>query len=347
MEQRNRGIVFGFAAAVSFGVSAPLAKRLLDDITPQLLAGLLYLGAFVALAAALPSRGTRNEAPLRRADLPRVAALVATGGIAAPVLLLAGLERVSGATGSLLLNLEGPLTLLLAVALFREHLGRLLALGALAIFGGAALLSWNGSVGAGGVSGIALIAGACALWAVDNNITQTLTVRDPFAIVTVKAGVAALVNVVIAIVLGAHRPAAGLLAAALALGAVSYGVSVLLDAYALRALGAAREAAIFATAPFVGALVAVPVLGDGLGRQELLAGAVMAAGVAFMLTEDHAHEHTHELLVHEHVHTHDAHHRHVHPDGVAATEPHAHPHRHTRLVHSHAHVSDLHHRHGH
>jgi drug/metabolite transporter (DMT)-like permease len=347
MERLRRGYVYGLVAAISFGISAPIAKRLLDDVSPQLLAGLLYLGAFLALGALLPSRRHGPEAHLRRADVPRIAGLIATGGVVAPVLLLAGLERVSGATGSLLLNLEGPFTLLLAVVVFREHLGRHPAVGAAAIFVGAAILSWAGPTSSRDVMGAACIAAACALWAIDNNLTQTLTVRDPFVVVTVKAGASAAVNITIAITLGSARPPPGTLLTVLALGAVSYGASVVLDAYALRALGAAREAAVFATAPFVGALVAVTLFGETLNAREIAAGVLMAIGVALILTERHEHIHVHEPTLHEHVHVHDEHHQHDHDPGVETSEPHAHLHEHHQLEHSHRHVSDVHHRHDH
>jgi drug/metabolite transporter (DMT)-like permease len=339
-------MAYGLLAALLFGASTPFAKRLLDDVSPQLLAGLLYLGAFAALAATIPFRRNSPEARLRRADAPRLAALTGAGGVLAPVLLLVGLERVSGTTASLLLNLEGPLTLLLGLVVFREHLGRRPAIGAAAVFGGALVLTIDPVGGSSDLFGAACIAAACALWAVDNNLTQSLTTRDPFAIVTVKVGVAAAVNLGIALLRGVELPSAALLGSALILGALSYGVSVVLDAYALRLLGAAREAAIFATAPFAGALLAVPVLSESFGARDLVAGAAMALGVGLMLGERHDHRHVHEPLEHDHVHVHDAHHRHDHPPGTEA-EPHAHMHRHERLEHAHPHVSDVHHRHSH
>lgn len=85
MPATHRGVLLGLAAAVSFGISAPLAKRLLDDVGPQMLAGLLYLGAFVALSV-VPS-GSGTEARLRRSDVPRSGAMITAGGIVAPVLL--------------------------------------------------------------------------------------------------------------------------------------------------------------------------------------------------------------------------------------------------------------------
>jgi drug/metabolite transporter (DMT)-like permease len=341
----RRGILLGLAAAVSFGISAPLAKRLLDDVGPLMLAGLLYLGAFVALSA-VPSRAG-TEARLRRSDLPRLTAMILAGGVVAPVLLLLGLERVSGIAGSLLLNLEGPLTILVGVAVFREHLSRPAAAGALVVFAGATTLG----VGSGGAEadwiGIALVAAACASWALDNNLTQSLTVRDPRAVVRVKAGVAGAFNVSLALLVGEGFPSAAIVVGALALGAVSYGLSVYLDALALRALGAAREAAVFAVAPFAGALFAPVVLPESLTLQDVAAGALMAVGVALLLREHHEHRHRHEPLEHDHVHTHDAHHRHGHPAGIDPGEPHAHPHLHDEIEHSHPHVSDVHHRHSH
>jgi hypothetical protein len=133
---------------------------------------------------------------------------------------------------------------------------------------------------------------------------------------------------------------------ALGVGALSYGASIVLDAYALRLLGAAREAAYFATAPFFGALLAIPLDGDRFDGRTLAAMGLMAAGAALLGRERHSHMHTHEAIEHEHMHVHDAHHRHAHPDGDAR-EPHSHPHQHAPLTHDHPHVPDAHHRHRH
>jgi drug/metabolite transporter (DMT)-like permease len=272
---------------------------------------------------------------------------VVCGGILAPVLLLVGLERVNGSAGSLLLNLEGPFTLVIGLVIFKEHLGHRAMFGAAGVFAGGALLSLGGSGGSVDVVGALCIAGACLLWGIDNNLTQALTVRDPLAIVAVKTGSAAMVNVVLGLALGASMPSIAIVLAALGLGAVSYGGSILLDAYALRMLGAARESVIFATAPFIGVAVALPVLSETLSSVDVAAGAVMIVGIALMLGEHHAHAHAHEVLVHEHLHMHDDHHQHQHEPDVVGTEPHSHEHRHDPLVHVHPHVSDVHHRHPH
>src|SRR5437762_357652 len=116
----RRGALFGLLAAALFGMSAPLAKLLLGSVSPTLLAGLLYLGAALGLWALRVVIPSSSEAPLRRADMPKLIAVMLTGGMAGPVLMLLGLQRLSGITGSLLLNLEAPFTMLLAVLVFRD-----------------------------------------------------------------------------------------------------------------------------------------------------------------------------------------------------------------------------------
>jgi drug/metabolite transporter (DMT)-like permease len=343
-----RGAALGLAAAALFGVSAPLAKVLLGEVSPVLLAGLLYLGAAMGLGLHRVLSGPSKEASLGPGDVPKLAAVVLSGGILGPVLMLLGLARVTALTGSLLLNLEAPFTVLLAVVLFREHLGRYAATAIALIVSGAVVLKLEpGSLGAD-TAGVVLLAGACACWALDNNLTQRLSLKDPFAIVRVKTLVAGLANTALGLVVTAGAlPSWGFVLGALVLGSLSYGVSVVLDAFALRLIGAAREAAYFATAPFVGALASVLVLGDPLRWHDGLAMCVMALGVVFLLRERHSHLHAHEELFHEHLHEHDDHHQHEHQPGDPPGEPHSHPHRHAPLVHDHPHVPDAHHRHRH
>jgi len=337
----------GLLAAALFGVSAPISKRLLGDVSPQVLAGLLYLGAGLALTLYRAVRPATTEAPLVRADLPRLAAVVAAGGVAGPVLMLLGLQRTSAVTSSLLLNLEAPFTIALAVLVFREHLGRYAA-GAMAlILAGAAILRLQPGAHRADTPGVLLLAGACAAWALDNNLTQRLSLRDPFALVRVKTLAAGSFNLALGLLLAGRMPSLQITVAALALGSVSYGASVVLDAYALRLVGAAREAAYFATAPFLGALAAMLLTSERPGWAGGIAMAVMAAGVALLLRERHGHRHSHEALDHAHAHVHDEHHQHAHGPDDPASEPHAHAHHHAPLTHDHAHTPDAHHRHRH
>jgi drug/metabolite transporter (DMT)-like permease len=345
------GVPLALAAAALFGASTPLAKLLLGEMAPWLLAGLLYLGSGVGLACVAALRAATGvapaEAPLRRADLPWLGAAVIAGGVIAPVLLLLGLAQSAAAATALLLNLEGLFTLLIAWLAFREHVDRRIVLGAGAILGGAAVLSWQPGVGAGIGPGALAVAGACLFWAIDNNLTRRLAAADPLQIAAAKGLVAGSINLALALLQGAPWPAAGATLLAGVVGLGGFGVSLVLFVLALRNLGTARTTGYFSTAPFIGALLAVALLGEPLTATLLVGAALMAVGLWLHLAERHAHQHAHAPLSHEHRHVHDVHHRHGHRPLDPAGEPHTHAHEHTRLVHAHPHYPDLHHRHEH
>jgi drug/metabolite transporter (DMT)-like permease len=342
------GVPLAVGSAVLFGASTPFAKLLVGSINPQLLAGLLYLGAGIGLMIGQAVRSlfdVRNsEAPLPPADAPWMIAIVAFGGVIGPLFLMLGLARTSAASGSLLLNLEGLATMAIAWVGFRENVDRRLLLGAAAILAGAAALSWQGQ-GVHADGGGLLIAAACLAWGIDNNLTRRLSAADPVVIALIKGVAAGSVNLALALLLGARLPSIGATCAALIVGFCGVGLSLVLFVLALRHLGSARTGAYFSLAPFLGAVIAISLIHEPITPQLVVAGLLMAFGVWLHLTERHAHDHTHEAIEHEHAHVHDEHHRHDHEGKV--TEPHSHWHRHEPLRHRHPHYPDLHHRHEH
>jgi drug/metabolite transporter (DMT)-like permease len=350
----KRAWLEALAAAAAFGVSAPLAKRLAGEMSPLAGAALLYLGAGATLLVwgiAQRALGRPREAGIARRDLPVLAAMIACGGVLGPVLLLVGLARLEAQAGALLLNLEVILTALVAAAAFREHLGARGAAAVLAVALGAALLAARPGGGAAGPAstmwGALAVAGACAAWAVDNNLSRLLAARDPVSVGCWKALAAGAASLGLSFAAGAPPPAdPGSIAAALGVGALGFGVSLVAYLRAQRTLGAARTAALFATAPFVGAAAAVPLAGERPTLALAGAAALMALGAWLLASERHGHRHRHEPLAHEHLHVHDEHHLHAHAGGEGP-EPHSHPHAHEPIEHEHPHTPDLHHRHRH
>jgi drug/metabolite transporter (DMT)-like permease len=339
-------IAYALAAAALFGASTPLAKLLLGELPPLLLAGLLYLGSGVGLGAWIGLRRSRGS-PIPRADWPWLAGAILAGGVAGPALLMYGLARTDAGSASLLLNLEAVLTATIAWLVFRENVDRRVFLGMAAIVAGGVLLSWDQLPHAGGGAGPLLIAAACLAWAVDNNLTRRVSGGDAATLACLKGLVAGAVNLGLAFAAGAAVPGLSSIAAGAALGLAGYGVSLALFIVALRHLGTARTGAYFSVAPFFGAALAIGLLGEEPTAAFWIAAALMALGVWLHLTERHVHGHVHEPMEHTHEHVHDAHHQHEHAGAWDGREPHAHPHRHGRLVHSHPHYPDLHHRHDH
>lgn len=232
----------------------------------------------------------------------------------------------------------------IAWVVFRENVDRRLLVGAAAILAGAVVLSWTGEglrLDTGGL----LVAGACLAWGIDNNLTRKVSSADPVQITIAKGLVAGSVDVAIAFANGGVLPSIGMTAAAGVVGFLCVGVSLVLFILALRHLGSARTGAYFSLAPFIGAVLAIGLLGEAVAAELVAAAGLMAVGLWLHLSERHRHEHVHAEIEHDHPHSHDEHHDHDHDGPVTAR--HRHLHRHAPLVHRHVHYPDAHHRHDH
>ena len=340
-------------AAILFGASAPLSKLLLNFVEPIPLAGFLYLGSGIGALVFLGIQNWLNhghtvEARLTRREIPWLLGAIFAGGVAAPILLLIGLQKTPASTASLLLNFEAAGTTLIALLFFREAVDKriLWAVGLITL--ASILLSWNSSAWGFSLGALGILA-ACLLWGLDNNFTRQISAKDPLVIVALKGLGAGSFSLLLSRVLVKPLPGLSTILLAMLLGVVSYGLSIRLFILALRALGAARTSSLFATAPFVGTLLSLFLLHELPPFLFWLSIPVMLVGAWLMLSEQHVHSHVH--MPSEHIHSH------VHPDdhhdhGTVADPPlvngsHSHWHRHDRLEHTHLHTPDLHHRHDH
>ena len=341
---RSGPVLWCVIAAALFGASTPAAKALLGAVDPLPLAGLLYLGAALAV---LPLSLRGGSAARRRdpANLRRLGGAVLFGGVLGPALLLTGLALAPSASVSLWLNLETVATAALAWAIFRENVeGRVWVANGL-VLGAGVLLAAPGGFGLGPAAG--LVALACLCWGLDNNLTALIDGYTPEQSTLVKGLAAGAFNLALGAALGQRMPGLGTAALALLVGGLGYGLSIALYIRGAQHLGATRSQMIFASAPFLGVLVAWGALGEPGQAAQLGAAAVLVAALGLMLTAHHGHAHRHDAVVHTHPHRHDdEHHTHRHP-GLPDEAWHTHEHRHEPVAHDHPHQPDLHHRHAH
>jgi drug/metabolite transporter (DMT)-like permease len=342
----KRPILMAVLAAVLFGAATPASKLLLVGFTPFQLAGLLYLGAAIAVAPAAFRHG--GFALPRRSDRRnqiRLFGAVLFGGILGPVALLFGLRLAEAASVSLWLNLELAATAVLGVLVFQDHLSRRGWLGVAVAIAASALLAWG--PGAAGFASGALVLLACLCWGLDNHLTALIDGITPSQSTLWKGAVAGSVNLIIGASLAPIAIELQALAFALLVGALSYGASIVLYIRSAQAIGATRAQVLFASAPFFGVALSVIVLGERLSLMYALAALLFLAGITLLLIESHSHSHVHQAMAHEHSHRHDdGHHTHIHPDAPSSLR-HRHRHNHDPMHHQHPHWPDLHHRHRH
>lgn len=239
--EQRRGWLAGLLAAALFGSSAPLIGSFSRGPSPVLVAGLLYTGAaLVLLPLAVAEAPRSRHAPIQRQDLPLLGLITLLGGIAGPIALVKGLALLTPGASALLLNLEAVFTVLIAVGVGKEHLGRDGWTAAALTLTGALVLS-AGPLGGSQWQGVQWIALACLCWGIDNNLSQRLSLRNPLQISAAKALGAALPMLAVAHLQGHAIPFVWMSAALLGIGSLGYGVSIWLDMVALASLGAARK----------------------------------------------------------------------------------------------------------
>lgn len=343
----SSAILTALSAACLFGASTPFAKQLAGNMSPVLLAGLLFLGSGIGLGLAKIIKDKNWHSGLLKSEWLWLFGAIIFGGILAPVLLMIGLIRMNAATTSLLLNLESVFTAVLAWIFFKEHTNKRMILGMSLIVAGVILLSWSKQTLPGNWIGFIAISTACLCWAIDNNLTRKISSADSLFIASSKGLVAGIVNISLAFAIGVALPPWINISYALLIGFIGYGISLVLFVLALRGLGTARTAAYFSTAPFIGAAIAIVFFHESTSLLFWMAALLMGFGVWIHLTEYHDHVHTHEALFHNHFHVHNEHHQHQHDFPWDEKKPHSHPHQHEPLTHSHHHYPDIHHRHKH
>lgn len=345
MNRTDSAAVLGaLLAAFFFGISTPLSKPLTAHLNAFTLAGLLYLGAGLGLAVLEIFRERKPAPEGRKFNRRYIAGMVLFGGVLGPVFLMLAIKLAPAASVSIWLNMELVATALLGALLFRDHLHRLgWASVAVTVFAGL-LLSWGG--GAAGFAAGGLTALACLSWGFDNHFTALIDDLSPSQSTLIKGLAAGATNLLIGLALAGGLPPAAAAGKALAVGFVSYGLSITLYIASAQKLGAVRSQLIFSVSPLFGVLLSVLLLGEGLSGVQVASGLLLFGSVLLMLSEKHAHSHVHEPAEHTHEHSHsdlhhDAHHGGEHPG------PHSHFHAHDKAEHAHPHWPDLHHRHNH
>lgn len=305
-------MIMAMVGAVLFGASAPVSKIFLGVIDPVLMAALLYLGSGIGLSIfmlARPFLGMKPGEKLVKADIPWLAGAVLAGGVAAPIVLMFGLRATPASTASLLLNFECVGTTVLAVFLFREHVGKRtwVAVGLITL--SSMILSFQ-SGNLGFSAGALGILAACILWGLDNNFTRNISTRDPLVIAVIKGLVAGSFSLILALILGNRIPSLYIVVGAMLLGCVSYGLSVVLFIVSMRTLGAARTSAWFGIAPFAGAAISFLVFQNNPGVMFLISLPLMVLGALLLFGEEHGHVHmhVHGAIAHEHLHSETEHH---------------------------------------
>lgn len=340
-------VAIGLASGLLFGLATPASKFALSHLNGFQLAGLLYLGSAVAFLPHMLINGKKESRTLLRSgNAKRLLGIIVFGGVLGPVFLMLGLRTADSMSVSVWLNLELVATAAIGAVFFREQIGKLALAGIALTMAAACMVAFRER--ASGLASGAFILAACVCWGIDNQLTSITDGVTPRTTTFIKGLAGGTVNLAIGMSLAREGIPARYVAIALAIGIVSYGISIFLYVTSAQNLGATRSQVLFSTAPFWGILAAFVFLGEPLDPMTVASIFVLALGILLSVGSSHGHMHVHHRTVHVHAHRHDdGHHAHIHGEIIDAGQWHSHEHVHEEITHTHEHLPDMHHRHEH
>lgn len=340
-------ILTGLLSGSLFGVATPFSKLLLDGLNSFQLAGLLYLGAAVAMFPYIFRKNNNLMLLFHSGSRMKTIGIIFFGGFLGPLLLLFGLKTANAASVSIWLNMELVATAILGVMIFKDSLDRNTWLGVtLTVLAG---IVTSFGEGTGGVIPALLITAACVSWAIDNHLTALTDGASPQSVTFLKGLVAGSVNLTIGSLIASGPLKFGSVGPALLVGIFSYGFSIMLYVTSAQNLGAIRGQILFSTAPLWGVILSYLFYHESFQWVHVISIVLLALAVIVTYILKHTHFHTHVEMEHIHFHQHnDGHHHHEHEDkSIPPGKWHSHVHKHNPLAHEHPHFPDLHHRHEH
>jgi drug/metabolite transporter (DMT)-like permease len=272
-----------FASAL-FGSVFTLAKVPLTTVDPLALSAIVYTIAGLAL---IPFAKASFRLDTRR-DYYYLAIITVVGAVAAPVLLLYGLQQTNASDAAILANGEIVFTILLSAIFFGEKPHGRIGLFAviLVVIGlfiattdlkmSEMMLEFN--------AGNLMILGSMFMWAVDNNISRRLTSNvSPAKIAMVKSLSGGLVLLAIALALGKSGAIASiepsLWLIIVGMSVAGFGGALLLFLQGIKSIGTVKTMSVFSMTPIFGIVIAALALGESISVFQAIATGLIIAGI--------------------------------------------------------------------
>ncbi len=270
-----------------FGSVFTVAKVPLSTVDPLVLSAIVYTISGLAL---IPFAKASFRMDIKR-DYAWLAAVTLLGAVAAPALLLYGLQQTDASDASILTNGEVIFTIILSAAFFGERpKGRVGMFAIALVIAGLfiattdlklseTILQFN--------AGNLLILGSMFFWAVDNNLSRRLTTRvHPAKIAMIKSLMGGLVLFGIAIAAGKWNDFTtihtDLWLIIVPMSISGFGGALLLFLQGIKRIGTVKTMSIFSLTPIFGIVIAALVLGESITVLQGVATAIIIGGILIL-----------------------------------------------------------------
>ena len=280
--------IYALLAALFYGLSIPVSKVILGELSPYFLSSLVYLGAGfgVMLIKQLFKLNSKKEVSKKwnKHDLPYIIGMIVLD-IIAPIVLMFGILSTNASTTALLSNFELVFTAIIALIFFKEQISKRLWLGISIIVMAGITLTLQDNLEFKLTLGTILILIATLSWGLENNLTRVLSVKDPLDIVIIKGLGSGSGALIVSLMLKQVTPNLIYIVLGLLLGFVAYGLSLIFYITAQSKIGASQTSSYFALNPFIGTAIAIIFLNEMISSTYIISLIMMLIGVIIVFKD--------------------------------------------------------------
>lgn len=272
-------------AAVLFGSVFSLAKVPLATIDPLALTAIVYTISGLALIPFARASFTFE----RKFDYLYVIIVTIFGGIAAPVLLMYGLQQTAASTAAILTNGEIVFTLALSSLFFGEKPHGPVGLFAVVLVViGLVIATTEDLTALESIlelnPGNIMILASMLMWAIDNNISRRLTLKvSPAKIAMVKSLAGGLILLAIALAMGKGDSIAAIKLdmwmLIIIMSISGFGGALLLFLEGIKRIGTVKTMSMFSMTPVFGIVIAALALGESITVFQGVATGLIIIGI--------------------------------------------------------------------
>lgn len=279
------GYIAAFVSSALYGSISTITKPIIADTNPIMIA--VLVGLFCSIIFAIPA--IREKEKISKSSLPLVVAISILGAVLAPLSYFFGLESTSASNATTLSNAEIAFTVILALFIFKENIGRYGLISIVLVFSGVYLVTTNFANPLEfdpSHVGDYMILATMFFWAFDNNLSkivlQKISVKK---LVFFRSFIGGGILSVVVVVTGSFNVTVSSIPNIILLSIVGFAIPMFLFYVAIHIIGTIKTILIFSTSPVFGIFLANVFLGEELQVTRFSAVAIMIIGIILLYKE--------------------------------------------------------------
>ena len=277
----NIGLFLALISACLYAFNVIIEKKYIGNLSSEKILFLMYLGAGVGLYVIHLCSKKNNisiENRITKKEIPKIVGIVVCE-LLASFFIIESLKNLDSSLVSLLSIFEIVMTSICSYFFFKNKIEKNELIAIILVMLGSFILNFkNGIISSISINAL-LVIFACLCWGIGNNITASISSKEPAFFTSIKCSAVSLLYFIMIIIKGDYSFNYPIL---IVFGFFSYGISILSYAISTKYLGANKSTLVFSFSPIFGVVLAFIIYGDTLTYTFLLSSILMVIGIIVM-----------------------------------------------------------------